>query len=162
LPVDHGAAIVGWLSQMTPDQRREAIAAEPVENWPTTLSRAYPGRSAQDVTARMNYEAALLYEAGYQVTNQMWGGGGATIGDFALYGLAGAALKTDTSALMVTYSRVAPSGGQPRVNVPLGETTRATKRCPDCAEEVMAEARVCRFCRHEFGPPSISTTSPNE
>jgi hypothetical protein len=25
-----------------------------------------------------------------------------------------------------------------------------TKVCPDCAETVLADARVCRFCRHEF------------
>lgn len=25
-----------------------------------------------------------------------------------------------------------------------------TKRCPDCAEAVLAEARICRFCRHDF------------
>lgn len=28
----------------------------------------------------------------------------------------------------------------------------ATKVCPDCAEEVRVEARICRFCRHEFAP----------
>ena len=28
--------------------------------------------------------------------------------------------------------------------------TRPTKRCPDCAETVLADARICRFCRHEF------------
>lgn len=24
------------------------------------------------------------------------------------------------------------------------------KQCPDCAEMVKADARICRFCRHEF------------
>ena len=27
------------------------------------------------------------------------------------------------------------------------------KPCPDCAEDVKADARVCRYCRHEFAPP---------
>ncbi len=27
-----------------------------------------------------------------------------------------------------------------------------TKICPDCAEEVKAAARICRFCRYEFEP----------
>jgi len=30
-------------------------------------------------------------------------------------------------------------------------TAPATKKCPQCAEQVMAEATICRFCRHEFG-----------
>jgi hypothetical protein len=33
-----------------------------------------------------------------------------------------------------------------------------TKQCPDCAERVRAEARICRFCRHEFWP---DTGDPN-
>jgi hypothetical protein len=28
----------------------------------------------------------------------------------------------------------------------------ATKICPDCAETVLAAARICRFCKHEFQP----------
>lgn len=90
---------------MTPDQRRAAIAAEPAEHWPTMFVRAYSSRDPNWATARLNYEASLLYEAGYHVTAQTWGGGGANIGDFALLGVF-AALKEDTSALMVTFSRV--------------------------------------------------------
>ncbi len=30
---------------------------------------------------------------------------------------------------------------------------KATKTCPDCAEEVKAAARICRFCRYEFDQP---------
>lgn len=33
-----------------------------------------------------------------------------------------------------------------------------TKRCPQCAEDVKAEAKVCRFCGHEF-PPAPSRAS---
>jgi hypothetical protein len=27
---------------------------------------------------------------------------------------------------------------------------RREKKCPDCAEMVLADARICRFCQHEF------------
>lgn len=30
------------------------------------------------------------------------------------------------------------------------------KKCPDCGEEVRAEARICRFCRYSFGRPLIA------
>ena len=36
----------------------------------------------------------------------------------------------------------------------LGNQTSATKACPDCAEAVLAAARICRFCRYEFRPAS--------
>lgn len=26
----------------------------------------------------------------------------------------------------------------------------ATKKCPDCAEDVKVDAKICRYCRHEF------------
>ncbi|MFC3322154.1 zinc ribbon domain-containing protein [Mesorhizobium cantuariense] len=24
------------------------------------------------------------------------------------------------------------------------------KKCPDCADDVKADAKICRFCRHDF------------
>jgi hypothetical protein len=37
---------------------------------------------------------------------------------------------------------------------------RAMKRCPMCAEDVRAEALICRFCRYEF--PSAEASGPPE
>lgn len=42
---------------------------------------------------------------------------------------------------------------QVHVNVPTpAPLPGAQKKCPDCAEMVLADARKCRFCGHEFGP----------
>lgn len=43
--------------------------------------------------------------------------------------------------------------GKSNVQTPMA---RGMKLCPDCAEEVRADARICRFCRHEFEPISES------
>ncbi|OHT19904.1 hypothetical protein BHE75_01897 [Sphingomonas haloaromaticamans] len=35
----------------------------------------------------------------------------------------------------------------------------AIKKCPDCAEIIQADARICRFCRREFPPVPAATLS---
>lgn len=39
------------------------------------------------------------------------------------------------------------------------------KKCPDCAERVKIDAKICRFCGHKFNdkpPQSIQNTSVND
>lgn len=44
-----------------------------------------------------------------------------------------------------------PRRETPRPQV--GAAAAATKHCPDCAEEILAAARVCKHCRYRFDEP---------
>jgi Flp pilus assembly protein TadB len=37
----------------------------------------------------------------------------------------------------------------------------ATKACPDCAEQVQANAKLCRHCGHDFDAPEAPTRASN-
>ena len=54
-----------------------------------------------------------------------------------------------------TYRPLAPAySAQPSESRrPAALASEGTKRCPDCAEDVKVEARICRFCRYEFPAP---------
>jgi hypothetical protein len=66
----------------------------------------------------------------------------------------------------IAQARAALRGPQVAVSHPAPTAARAaprrkTKRCPDCAEDVMAEARVCRFCGHRWtDEPAVDSPAP--
>jgi hypothetical protein len=42
------------------------------------------------------------------------------------------------------------------------EAAKATKKCPDCAETILADARVCKHCGYRFTPTSALTGPPTQ
>jgi len=41
-----------------------------------------------------------------------------------------------------------------------GPASGSVKKCPKCAEEVKAEAQVCRFCKYEFPQDPVKSDAP--
>ena len=80
---------------------------------------------------------------------------------FALIALIVLAVAPSLNHPSVVYvPAAAPTQGRPSPTAPqpTSGSAAATKKCPDCAELVLAEARICRFCRHEF--PSKGPQAP--
>ena len=68
------------------------------------------------------------------------------------------------NAIVATASPVESPASAPPPPPPLADPPDAApgagfKVCPDCAEEVRAAARICRFCNHEF-EQAASTPAP--
>jgi hypothetical protein len=57
---------------------------------------------------------------------------------------AGAALAFLGSVAMWKSPRIEQTTGEPRLD------EQPTKKCPDCAETVLEEARVCKHCGYRF------------
>jgi hypothetical protein len=65
-----------------------------------------------------------------------------------------AARPTLADLTAMVAERAAPAPVAPAPLPPLPPVSAAeTKRCPDCAEEVLAAARVCKHCRYRFDEP---------
>ena len=62
-----------------------------------------------------------------------------------------------TSAASEVASAFGVKAGKLTVTYRLKAAAEATKVCPDCAETVLAAARICRFCRHAFPPPDVES-----
>jgi len=67
----------------------------------------------------------------------------AVIGDIAL---PDAVAKTPQSLA----SNQPDSSVDPLASLSSSPPSASRKQCPDCAEEVLAAAKICRFCRHQF------------
>ena len=129
---------------------------------------SYPGRTQADAAAAFGAHATEMATKGYEPISQSWSEGRPGVGRVLAIGLLANSIRPN-GYLTVTYRRTGPppmawatSKVDPRLtqgrtaaiaaDAPTGEDGRVMKRCPDCAEDVRAEARICRFCRYEFPP----------
>ncbi len=67
---------------------------------------------------------------------------------------AGIAAAFIGSVMLLQSAKHAPA---PSVS-PRGKS--ATKRCPDCAETILADAKVCKHCGYRFAPIATGTAQP--
>ena len=74
------------------------------------------------------------------------------VSEFLLAVLSSALVSDAAWGYVMAYGFVA-LGALPTLWVVHKLDEQSHKQCPDCCERVRAAARVCRYCRYEFGSP---------
>ena len=60
-------------------------------------------------------------------------------------------------AMAVAGNRPSTQFPPPAAYGPPAPAKVATKKCPDCAETVLSDAKVCKYCGHHFAPSAPDT-----
>lgn len=128
------------------------------QNIQKVIIQTYYG-SQYIATSQFESDSINLAEQGYFPTSQSWTPGSYGCGSFIIAALfcfivVGILafiymliVKPDDGTLTVTYEFREDSNG------PTKFASGEGKNCPQCAEQVKAAAKICRFCGHGFTLP---------
>lgn len=119
------------------------------------IVRKYKGNEAR-VDKDFKYEVAIYAERGYEPTSKDWVPGAYGCGSFLVALVLCFVL---VGILIFIYMMIVKPAGTLTVTF---EPVKSEdlKSCPQCAEEVKAAAKVCRFCQHEFDDKTPLETIP--
>ncbi len=145
---------LGWGHagpHQTQSQLTEQLAAVPAG---ATMTRRYAGSYERAMAAFEADARSLAASDWYPVSQQylpgQWGCGAWVVAVLLLIFLVGIIVLAYMIAVRPAGELIATFEHRPAAVAPAGPGVGTTKVCPDCAETVQAEARICRFCRHEF------------
>jgi len=135
-------ALLGWLYWRSGSVRR-------IFGW-TSLTTALAVLAFPVATAI--WSASYVGRQGNVTQAQQ--AGGAIAGGVVT--MASAVLSFFVAAVLLVVALLLLRGGPRKRSHAARIAPPATRKCPQCAEEVMADARICRFCRYSFDGPVTS------